>query len=53
MPSQTIEKIACASGVAVQGCSSSSASVLAMIAANVTWNTAGTIGASPRTLRRA
>ena len=53
IPSHRIEKIACRSGRAVQGCSKRSASTPVMIAANVTWKTAGIIGARPRTLRRA
>ena len=52
-PSHRIEKIASVLGWMVHGCSNRSAKTPVMSAANNTWKTAGTIGASPRTLRRA
>ena len=52
MPSHRIENTAWASGRAVQGCSSRMARTPTITAAKVTWNTAGIIGGSPRTLRR-
>ena len=52
MPSHRIENTAWASGRAVHGCSSTMAGTPTMTAANVTWNTAGIIGGTPRTLRR-
>ena len=44
--------MASASGVTVHGSSIRSAMTPVMIAANVTWKTAGIIAGSPRTLRR-
>ena len=44
IPSHRIEKIASPSGWTVHGCSNRSAMVPVMIAANVTWKTAGIIG---------
>ena len=47
-----IAKIESGPGVAVQGCSVTSAIDPAMIRAKVTWNTAGIIGRTPRMWRR-
>ena len=52
MPSHRMAKSACRSGLASQGRSRATARTVVMMAAKVTWKTAGMMAGRPRTLRR-